>query len=252
MPAWGMRVDGGSLAGDWFAQRFARARALMPAADFDTVIPADFGETVTSELVDVAGVADASPVDGYSGGVIEVVTGDAVLFPSHSRLQLTGSPSHVGPSLVGRSWYIASLVRIIRPPDGELSDTEADAIGLWLDDDNRIALGIVGSGSGGSTTNWIGLADADGSVETREGPALDGEESPVWHLFEAWFDVDDAEMSFAIDGVTFADTIAAEFLPATPGRLSMIFQRDAAGSTVAANIDKACVVVRSPTVGGID
>lgn len=252
MVAWAMNVGGGAAGADWFAQRFARARRLMPAANFDTVIPLEFAETVTCELVDVTGVADANPVDSYSGGVVEVVVGDAVTFPSHGRLQLTGSPSHVGPSLTGRSWYAASLVRMIRPIDEDMGDSAADAIGLWSDDNNRVGLGIFGNGSGGSTTNWVGLADVDGSITTVFGPALDGGESPVWHLFEQWFDVDTGELSFALDGIDFDDVISVDDMPSVPARFSIISQRDTAGTTVVTNIDKACVVVASPRVGETD
>lgn len=245
MPAWGMRVDGGGASdGDWFAQRFARARELIPAADFDTVIGEDFGGTITSELVDVAGVADANPVDFYNGGVVEVNVGDAIIFPSHARLQLTGSSSHVG-LLSGKSWYAASLVRQITPDSP--GDSVVDAIGLWTTDENRVGLGIF-SGSGGSSSNWVGYTLKDSSANTSIGPVLDGE-SPVWHLFEMWFDVDSGILTFALDGVSFGTTLDADDLPATPARLSMIFEAAAADSPFATNYDKVCVVVRSPVVG---
>lgn len=248
MVAWAMRIGSSATDGDWFARRFAHARALIRAADFDTVIPADFGETITCELVDVVGVADANPVSFYNGGVVEVPVGDAVIAPSRGRLQLTQPPSHVG-LLSGKSWYVASLVRVIRPPDAQIGATAIDAIGLWGDDNNRIGLGILGNASGGSTTNWVGYAVSAASFNTAIGPALDGEESPVWHLFEAWFDVGAGLLSFAIDGVNFATTIAAADVPAVPATLSMITQRDAIGDEAIPNYDKACVVVASPAVG---
>lgn len=247
-----MRVGGGgSFEGDWFAQRFTRARTLIPDAEFDTIVPAEFAETITCELVDVTGVASASPVDFYSGGVVVVDIGDAVISPSHARLQLTGSSSHVG-SLAGRSWYMASLVRAIRPDDDEIGNTTVEAIGLWGDDDNRVGLGIYGAVSGGSVTNWVGFTSVGGSTNTSIGPALDPEESPVWHLFEAWFDVDAGTVSFAIDGVTFDDTLATADLPSMPARLSMISDRFTAADPSATNYDKACVVVASPRVGEAD
>lgn len=249
MVAWAMRIDSAATDGDWFARRFAHARALIPAADFDTIIAEDFGETITSELVDVTGVADASPVSFYNGGVVAVSVGDVVIAPSHARLQLTAPPSHVGGT--GKSWYMASLVRIIRPDDAEIGDTSIDAIGLWGDDSNRIGLGILGNASGGSTTNWVGYAVNAASFATSIGPALDPGEGPVWHLFEAWFDVDAGTLGFALDGVTFDDTIAAADVPTgQPLTLSMISQQDVAAEAFATNYDKACVIVASPTVGG--
>lgn len=252
MPAWALVTGGGDTDGDWFAQRFTRARALATAAgvssdaNFDTIIPAEFAETVTCELVDVVGVADANPETGYNGGVVGVTVGDAVEAPNSCRLQLTSPPSHVG-SLSGKMWYIASLVRVMRPEDDNVGDSAMDAIGLWGDDNNRVGLGIMGNASGGSATNWVGYVVDDSSFTTVLGPALDGEESPVWHLFEAWF-IDD-ELHFAIDGEEFEDTIAAAALPAVAATLSMILERDTAGDPVAANYDKACVIVRSPVVG---
>lgn len=249
MGGWALGGGGGANA-EWFSLRFARARRLIPAAEFDTVIPADFADTITAELVDVAGVANADPVDGYNGGVVAVTVGDAVIAPSVGRLQLTGSSGHVA-SQSGQSWYAAALVRMIRPGDAEMGDTASDAIGLWGDDQNRVGLGLKGNGSGGSITNWAGYVIDDGSTTVVTGPALDGEESPVWHLFEMWFDVDAGTVSFALDGTTFDDTIAAAVLSAFPGRLSMISQRDAIGNGVAPNYDKACVIVASPRVGEI-
>lgn len=244
MVAWGSRPGSGSLDGDWFAQRFARARALIPDADFDTIIGEDFGGTITSELVDIVGVADADPVDFYNGGVVAVSVGDAVIAPSSARLQLTGSPSHVG-ILDGKSWYAASLTRLITPDSP--GDSRVDLIGLWTDDANRVGLGIW-NGSGGSSTNWAGYTLVDGSSNSSLGPLLDGE-SPVWHLAEMWFNVDTGVLTFALDGVSFSTLLDADDLPSTPARLSMLFGADLADSPFATNFDKVCVIVKSPTVG---
>jgi hypothetical protein len=242
-----------STTAEWFSKRFARARRLIPDAAFDTIIGTDFDETVTAEIVDLAGVAGADPVDGYSAGVIDVHVGGPDVQPSHARLQLTGSPSHVGPGVSSRSWYIASLVRLIRPSDDDMANTgPVDAIGLWSNDSDHIGLGLFGNGSGGSSTNWIGYADDDGSITTVLGPALDGEESPVWHLFEAWFDVGAGELSFAIDEEEFDDTIDVAAMPDLAMRLSMISNVDLVDIVVASNYDKACVVVAAPRVGEID
>jgi hypothetical protein len=256
MPAWSLKVTaGGAAAAEWFLTRFARARALMTAAgvaaadNFDTIIAEDFGQTVTSELVDVVGVADASPVSAYNGGVVAVTVGDAVVAPSSARLQLTSPPSHV-QALNERPWYVASLVRVIRPGDDELGDTAIDAVGLWGDADNRIGLGVLGNASGGSITNWVGYAVKDAGFTTVLGPALDPEESPVWHLFEAWFF--DEELHFYIDGEEFASTLAADDVPGLPATLGMTIQRDDVGDVAAPNYDKVCAIVRSPRVGEID
>lgn len=241
---WGLGTGGGASVAEWFALRFARARELIPAAEFDTVIAVEFAETVTVELVDVVGVADASPLDFYNGGVVSVSVGNAVIAPSAARLQLTGSSSHVG-LLDGKSWYAASLVRVITPTSP--GDSRVDAIGLWTDDANRCGLGIFNS-SGGSSTNWVGYTIVDGSSNTSIGPPLDGE-APVWHLFEQWYDVETGVLSFAIDGETFATTLDADDLPSTPARLSMMFGADVADTPFATNFDKACVIVASPRVG---
>lgn len=246
MPAWALK-GGGGAAVEWFTARFLRARGLIPAADFDTIIPEDFANTITSEIVDVVGIASASPVSFYNAGVVEFSIGDSDVGPSSARMQLTQPPSHVG-DLRGKSWYVASLVRCIRPVDGALGDTAIDMIGLVGDIDNRIGLGIF-NGSGGSTTNWVGYAMAAASATTVLGPALDPEESPVWHLFEAWFDADAQELSFAVDGITFDDTIAGAAVPAVPATLSVTGSQLLATGAFATNYDKWCAVVASPRVG---
>lgn len=255
MPAWSLK-NGATLGDlDWFLQRLSRARALMRTANFDTVIGEDFQNAITSQLVAVSGSADASASDSYNAGVVTVAAGDSVIASSSGRLQPTGvagvPPSHVG-DLTTKSWYAASLVRIIRPPDAQIGATWCDAVGLYADTDNRVALGILGDVSGGSTTNWVGQADVAAGITTVLGPALDSEEAPVWHLFEQWFDVLTGKLNFAIDGTTFADTIDVANIPGVPAWWAMTSQRDATGNQVLANYDKVAVVVASPRVGGID
>lgn len=249
---WSLIGTGGTPTGpaaEWFALRFAHARALVPAANFDTVLGTDFAESVSSELDDVVGVATADPVDFYNGGVVAVSVGDAVIAPSSARLSLTGAPSHVG-NLATRPWFMASLVRLNYQDAGALGNTRADSIALWSDDDNGVALGIFGNVPGGSSTNWVGSANLGSSITTVLGPALDTEEGPVWHLFEVWSD--GAEVHFMIDGVEFAGTIDAVDVPGTPAQLGPRAIRDAVGDQVITNYDKICVVVASPTVGGTE
>lgn len=259
MPAWSL-ATGGPGALEWFTQRFIRARALAKAAgidnddNFDTIIAEDFANTITSELADVVGTADASPVSAFNAGVVLVEVGDVddpEPQPASGRLQLTQPPSHVG-SLSGKPWYIASLVKATRPPDEQVGDTVTDAIGLWNTDENRVGLGIAGGiGSGGSSTNWVGYAISDASVTSVLGPALDAEGADVWHLFEGFFD--GGELRFWLDGIPFDDPIDVADLPDVPATLSMIVQRLAVVSGQAsANYDKVCAVVRSPRVGEED
>jgi hypothetical protein len=248
MPAWALRGGDSATDGDWFAQRFARARTLLPLALFDTIIPVEFAETITTELVDVVGVADASPANDQPAGVVEVLVGDPAITPSQARLQLTGSGSHVR-SLVGY-WYAAGLVKYAGPLEvADLGDTGADMIALWFDDDNRVTLGVLGNASGGSTSNWVGRANNAASNTTTLGPALDPPEGPVWHLFEMWLNEAAATLHFAIDGVEFGDTIALVDVPAQPAKLGPIVQRTAVGEVAEVLWDKLTVVVRSPTVG---
>ena len=232
---------------DWFLQRLTRARALIPAASFDTINGEDFSNTITSELVNTGGNASADGAS-YNGGVVSVAVGDAVIASSFGRLQPVQPPSHVG-SLTGKSWYAASLVRITRPGDAEIPDTQADALGLWDDASNNLGLGIYGSES---AANWVGHSVSGGSGTNVQGPALDGAESSVWHLFEMWFDVDAGLLRFAIDGTTFINTIAVADMPSVPAWWGMVSQRDAVGDQVISNYDKVCVITASPRVGGID
>jgi hypothetical protein len=232
---------------EWFAKRYADARAALPAADFDTIIGEEFAETITSEWVDTIGPTDANAVDTETGGVVEVVVGDAITAPSTGRLQLTGSGSHVR-LLSGNNWYMAALAKYIAPLDvTQLGDTSADLIALWGDDDNRVSLGVLAS-SGGSVTNWVGRVRNDAGDFTTLGPALDPVEGPVWHLFEVWSNGVDT-VNFRIDGVAFAGTIDGANLPAIAARLGMTIARSAVGDPAAVWWDKACVVVRSPRVG---
>lgn len=264
MPAWAL-LGGGAAAVEWFTARFIRARELARAAgvadadNFDTIIPEDFGNTITSELADVVGNAEANPSTAFNAGVVTVQVGggDDPVTPNAARLQLTGGPdgppSHVG-SLSGKNWYVASLVLVERPPDEQMGDTVADAIGLWNDSNNRVGLGILGNASGGSTTNWVGYVDNGGSFETSIGPALDPEGGGVWHLFEAW-KVGGGPVRFALDGINFATSIDASDVPDVSATLSMYGERSPVAPPVGpviSNFDKACVIVRSPRVGEVD
>lgn len=247
MPAWALKTAGGGGNADWFLNQLAIARATLPDAGFDTIIGSDFGETITSELADVSGVADASPFDNVNGGVVVVEVGDNVTAPSSARLQLTGAGSHV-QSLAGVPWFMAALVKYVAPLDTtQLGQTRADMVALWADVDNWVAMGVLAS-SGGSVTNWVGSVDNGGTIQTSIGPALDGEESPVWHLHQAWIDPD-GNLHFAIDGQEFNNTIAAANVPGNFAMLSPTVQRFAVGDAAAVLWDKIAVFVKSPTVG---
>lgn len=250
--AWSLKTGLAVDALDWFGKRYVRARALATAAgvsaadNFDTVIGDDFGGTITSELVTDAGTASATPSTDDRAGVVTVSVGSGVDTNSRARLQLTGSPTHVSENF----WYIAALVKITQPLDvTQLAETEADAVGLWGDNDNRVGVGILGNHSGGSTSNWVAFTDAGGSFNTILGPALDGPESPVWHLLEMWT-VDNATVRAALDGTEFLSTLSVADLPVSRMLLSPTYQRSAIGDELLANVDKYVVIVRSPTVGG--
>lgn len=248
MPAWRLANSGGSGDADWFGRRFLTARELVPAADFDTIIPMEFAEGITTELVDVVGVADATPSENDTGGVVTLAVGDAVVAHSAGRLQLTGAGSHVKSQQ--QPWYMAALVKFTQPLDvTQLAETDADMVGLWTDVDTRVALGVHGQGSGGNTTNWIGRVVNTGGASSSQvtGPALDDEESPVWHLFEAWND--GTAVHYSIDSQEFNTTIATSTVAATPAMLSMLTDRSATGDQALVNYEKAVLVVRSPTVG---
>lgn len=249
MPAWALKGAGGSGTADWFLNQLAVARATLPDSGFDTIIGSDLGETITTELVDVVGVADATPSDNDTGGVVTIDVGDAAVAPCSARLALTGAGSHVKQMSVGGAWFMASLVKITQPLDSpDVADTRADAVCLFGDADNQISLGIFGNFSGGSLTNWIGVANQAGTRHTSIGPALDAEESPVWHLFQAWIDPD-GDLHFAIDSQEFNSTIDAADVPTLAAMLSILASRTATGDHALINVDKFAVFVKSPTVG---
>jgi len=249
MGAWSLIGGGVSPAdatSEWFAKRFKRARALVSAANFDTVIGSDFGETISTEFVDEVGTVLASVPDDVDGGAVNLIVGDDAIALCQARLQMTASGSHV-KSLASKSWYIAALAKYGGPFDANVGDTAVDAISLWADDNNRVTLGVLGNVSGGSTEKWVGRIENDSTNTTTLGPDLDA--LALWHLFEAWSD--GTTVKFAIDDAVFAGTIAASLLPDMAARLSAIAQRSAAGEDRAIMTwDKFCVVVKSPDVGG--
>lgn len=248
MPAWAQVIPGGVALAEWFLTRYKRARALMTAAgvaaadNFDTIIGEDFGQTVTSALVDIVGTADANAENFYNAGVIRVDVDEE----SQARLQLTGAPSHVG-SLSGKSWYAASLFRFTDLPLGDMGEVLADAIGLWGATTDRVALGTGGAiGSGGSLTNYVGYTVKDGSTNTTLGPAIDTEVA-LWHLAEIWAHGD--ALHFYIDGEEFGDNLPMTDVADVPATLSMFFWRNGTGDPMAVQFDKACAIMRSPVVG---
>jgi len=246
MPGWALKTGGGGGSGDWFLDRLATARVLVPDAGFDTILGDDWGTGIISEQIVDAGTADATLSENDTAGVVVSSVGDAVEADNRARLQLTGSGSHVKQLNQG-AWYVAALVKITQPLDvPQLGETEADAITLWNDENNRVGLGILGNASGGSTTRWVGYVDNGAGFTTVLGPNLDGEESPVWHLFEAWFDGTDVH--YSIDSQEFSTTISGAALPAVPARLAQYTIR-ADGDVALTNTDKYCVIVKSPTVG---
>jgi hypothetical protein len=234
---------------DWFGKQFLRARALVPAADFDTVIGEDFAETITSELVDVTGASDASPLAStVRAGVVELTAASNVS-DGTGALQLTGAGAHVQlqNAAAGGPWYMASLAKLIQP--GDNANAIADMIAISDDDNgqNFIALGLYGPGSGGSVTNWKGSAFVGGAAAFQlTGPALDNVESPVYHLFEVWND--GTAIHFAIDGTEFSTTQPSSAAAAAFGKLKC---RAVAvtGQAVACDYDKWIVAVKSMTVG---
>lgn len=247
---WPGVAGGGAGAQDWFAERFARARTLLPGANFDTMILIEFAETVTSALVDVIGIADANPAADVSGGGVrfQVSEDDSPAIPSQGRLELTGSGSHV--ALLTGQWYMAALVKYEGPLNGALvAETFADTVALWADDDNRVSIGVFGNGSGGSTTNWVGRVRNGAADFTTVGPALDAEGSPFWHLFEVWTDGAAGAVHFAIDEAEFAGTVSGVNLPALAARWGPMANRSAIGPPAVALYEKTIIVVKSPTVG---
>lgn len=248
MTSWNLRVSaaGGGLA-DWFLTRLATARRLIPDAGFDTILPdggEDFGQLATTELVDTSGTTSLTADETSTGGVatVSVENGSGRMVPKDAG-------SHIKDATL-ESWYAASLFKYTQPLDEtQLANTRADAIGLFQDPDNYVALGVFGDGSGGSLTTWEGSVDKDASILAVDGPSLDGVESPVWHLAEMWFDVDEGKLHFALDGAEFDDTIDVADMPTGEMTLSDVVRRDAAGDPALLNVDKWCVIVKSPTVG---
>ncbi len=245
MPSWSLKNGGGSSA-DWFLNQLAVARLVLPDAQLDTIIGEEFGGTITSEVADQVGTASADDAV-ITGGVVTLSVGDAIVATSSARLQLTGSTTHVRDlSLV--PWFLAALVKVTQPLDvTQLGQTRADAVALWADVGNYVALGIQGAASGGSTVQWVGSVDVGGSLFTVLGPNLDPAEAPVWHLFQSWPKA--GRVHFAIDGQEFLTSIDAANLPALPGLLSPTVARFATGDPALVNYDKIAVFVASPTVG---
>jgi hypothetical protein len=247
MPAWPLLNGGSGGTADWFLNQLAVARLVLPDAGLDTIIGADFGETITTEIADVVGTASVDAADNVSGGAITMSVGDNVAALSSARLQLTGAGSHV-KDISLTPWFLAALVKITQPLDvAQLAETRADAVALWTDADNWIAIGILGNASGGSTVRWVGSTDKAASVTTTLGPNLDPEEGGLWHLFQAWPAADGVH--FAIDGQEFLATIPLADLPAFAGMLSPTVQRTAVGDPALVTYDKIAVFVASPTVG---
>lgn len=235
-------------ATEWFGARFLRARTLVPAANFDTVIGEDFAETITSELVDVVGVTDATALNTtVRGGVVELTAASGGADGS-GALELAGAGAHVQGqnAAAGGAWYIASLAKLLQPADN--TNAIGDMIAVSDDDSgqNYISLGLYGPGSGGSITNWVASCKAGGVfVFQALGPALDAPESPVYHLFEVWND--GTEIHFAIDGTEFI----AEPVAGVSGTFGKLKCRAIAttGDAVACDYDKWVVVCKSMTVG---
>lgn len=247
MPAWSLLNGGTGGTADWFLNQLAVARRVLPDAGFDTIIGQDFGDTITTEISDAVGTVAADPADNVSGGAVLLSVGDNVATLSEARLQLTGAGSHV-KDLSLTPWFMAALVKITQPLDGaQLAQTRADAVALWTDADNWVALGILGNASGGSTTKWVGSTDNGASITTTLGPDLDPDEAAVWHLFQAWPASDGVH--FAIDGAEFLSTIPLADLPPFAGMLSPTVQRTAVGDPALVTYDKIAVFVASPTVG---
>lgn len=235
-------------ATEWFGARFLRARTLIPAANFDTVIGQDFAETITSELVDVVGISDANAVEStVRGGVVELTAANGAANGS-GALQLTGAGAHVQlqNAAAGGPWYMASLALLIQP--GSLTNTIGDMIAISDDANgvNFVSLGLYGPGSGGSVTNWTGTVCVASSLFQSRGPTLDPAEGAVYHLFEVWND--GTNIHFAIDGTEFATTVPAATAAAAFGKLKCRAVATAANA-VACDYDKWVVVVKSMTVG---
>lgn len=242
---------GAGAAGDWFSDRFVRARTLVPAAEFDTVLGMDFDETITVELADVVGVASGAPISGVNGGAFEMDVGDPIIAPCQARWQPTGCGGHV--KMLHVAWYLAALARFGGPFTVPLlADTEADALALWVNDNNRVTLGVLGDASGGSTTNFVGrIRTGGGDTDTILGPGIGGGPTGVYHLWEMWND--ETAVHCAIDGVEFAATMPTANLPFSTARISPLIRRDAAIAQSAGVVwEKHVLVTTSPRPGSPD
>lgn len=241
----GLQID----ALDWFGKRYVRARALIPAANFDTVVPVEFENTITSELFDTADIIDAFPVTtfggiGVRGGAVGVTAGDSE-FGGSGSLHLTGAGAHVQTldASAGGPWYVAGLTKIIRPADP--SGSTVDGVGLRDDTGNHFA--AIGMRGPTSTTNWVGAVYDAPSLFTVLGPALDSDEGPVWRLFEIWND--GALIHFAIDELEFTDTIAASDAGNSWAQLLARIITSSGAHVANGFFEKWCAVVKSMTVG---
>jgi hypothetical protein len=245
--AWSLKNGVQVEALDWFAKRLVRARALMPAADFDTVIGEDFAQTVTSQLTETSDTVQADPETTLvRGGVVTVAAGDSGAGGA-GTLKLVGPPGEAaGAHVQGQNlgpWYIAGLTKIIRPADA--SGNTVDGIAVRNDDGSDfVAIGMRGPSS---ATNWVGAVFVSPGLTTVLGPLLDNDESPVWHLFEIWND--GTLIHFAIDEVNFTDTIDAATAGATFGQLASRVTSPGAGFPAFGLFDKWAAVVKSMTVG---
>jgi hypothetical protein len=245
MPAWSLKNGSGNA--EWFLNQLAVARLVLPDAGLDTIIGEDFGDTITTEVADVLGTADASSAP-ENGGAVLLSVGDNVETDSSARLQLTGGPTHV-KDLQLKPWFMSALVKITQPLDvPQLADTRADMVALWVNADNWVAIGILGGASGGSTARWVGSVSNGVGISTALGPNLDPEEAPVWHLFQAW--IKDGAVHYAIDGQEFLTTVDASNVPGFPATLSPTVRRSATGDPALVTYEKIAVFVASPTVGG--
>jgi hypothetical protein len=240
-------LNGGATpdALDWFAQRLLRARALMPGVKFDTVLGEDFAQLATSDLVDQTDTIDLfAETTLVRAGVVGVAAGDSGT-DGIGTLVLKDSGAHVQAQNFG-PWYAAGLAKVIRPTD--VSGTTCDLIGLGDADDataNFVALGLRGPQN---PTNWV-LATYNGiGVTTIPGPALDGDESPKWHLAEFWLPPGSDQIHAALDGTNFAATLDVANVGASYGRLRSRIATGA-GNPVTGLWDKWAVVCLSMTVG---
>jgi len=248
MPAWSLK-NGATIGDlDWFLQRLARARALMPSAVFDTALRVEFDETITTQLTDQTGTVAADPETILvRAGVVSVTAGDSGAGGT-GTLKLTnpvGEPAaHVqAQNGGGGKWYVAGLSKVIRPSDS--SGNTVDGVALRDDDGtNLVAIGLRGPSS---ATNCVGAALSGGILTTVLGPALDASEAPVWRLFEFWND--QTLIHFALDGIEFSDTIDVANAAGVFGQLAARVTSPAAGFPATGLYEKWTAVVEWMTVG---